>query len=147
MAGRPVASATITLPLLTPVSSVATLPRPKFVLAVTALFKSLKLFKMANLVESVEVTPVSCEPSITGRPVASATITLPFATPVVRVATLPRPRFVLAVVALSRSLKLLVVIKTLVGSVLSILSIFELVIDPPISALIRRWSPIAHVWP
>ena len=106
IAGKPVESATITFPFETPVDSVATLPSPRFVRAVPALFRSLKLFAIANLVESVAVIFVNCEPSIAGKPVESATITFPFETPVDSVATLPSPRFVRAVPALFRSLKL-----------------------------------------
>ena len=155
--GKPVASATITLPLPTPtvlvaasprprfvlavlalfkslklfdtakksvLADVAAVPRPRFVLAVLALFRSLKLFAIASLVASVPVTPVSCEPSITGKPVASATITLPLPTPTVLVAASPRPRFVLAVPALFRSLKLLAFCSD-VSLVLSITSNIE----------------------
>ena len=88
--GRPVASATITLPLATPVSLVDAVPRPRLVLAVPTLLRSLRLLAMASLVLSVAVIPVSCDPSITGRPVASATITLPLATPVSLVEAVPR---------------------------------------------------------
>ena len=54
------------------------------------------------------------------------------------VLAVPSPKLDLAVLALSRSLRLLVEIKTLVGSVLSILSILALSTEPPISALMRR---------
>ena len=82
-------------------------PSPKFVLAVPTLFRSLRLLAIANLVESVAVIPVNCEPSTAGNPVASSTTTSPLLVPVSSVADVPSPKLDLAVVALFRSLRLL----------------------------------------
>ena len=83
------------------------MPSPNLDLAVVALFRSLRLLAMANLLESVLTTPVSCAPSTAGSPVASSTKILPLLVPVSSVADVPSPRFVLAVPALFRSLRLL----------------------------------------
>ena len=121
-----------------PVSNVADVPSPRLVLAVDTLFRSLRLLAIASLLVSVLTTFVSCEPSTAGNPVASSTTIFPLAVPVSNVAAVPKPRLVLAVPALSRSLRLLVVISTFVGSVLSILSILPFDTVPPISSLITR---------
>ena len=89
-----------------PTSKVATVPKLRFVRAVPALFRSLKLLAIASFVASVPVTLVNCEPSTAGKPVASRTTTFPFDVPVSSVATVPKLRFVLAVAALFKSLKL-----------------------------------------
>ena len=49
-----------------PVFSTDAVPRPKLVLAVGTLFKSLRLFDIDSFVLSVPITLVSCEPSIAG---------------------------------------------------------------------------------
>ena len=80
-----------------------------------ALFKSLRLFAIASFVASVPVTLVNCEPSTAGNPVASRTTTFPFDVPVSKVADVPRPRFVLAVPTLFKSLKLFAINNAPVG--------------------------------